>query len=102
MTSHSEGRMCTMATPMSAPQYEAFDGSVYDLPIPKDSRGRKAEGLALAIGGTLELDRTSEDDLALINALRAGEVKSVHVIATLEGGGEGWSYPVDSDGITRP
>ena len=48
-----------------------FDASTYDLPIPKID-GRKATNLDIRFTGSGSLDRTSEDDLALLEAARLG------------------------------
>ncbi len=79
---------------------EIFDASKYDLPIPKDPRGRKADKVAIGVGGTLELDRTSEDDLELVNGLRSGSVKEVLLRASVAG--ESWTYAEDEEGNTEP
>jgi hypothetical protein len=49
-----------------------FDAAGYDLPIPKDRYGRKADKLVVALG-SIELDRTSEEDLEVFRRLTKGE-----------------------------
>lgn len=53
-------------------QAPAFDAAVYDLPIPK-ADGLKADRLAISVGGTLPLERTSKTDLDLVNGFKIGE-----------------------------
>jgi hypothetical protein len=48
-----------------------FDVSAYDLNIPKID-DRKATQLDIRFSGSGSLDRTSEDDLALLEAMRIG------------------------------
>jgi len=48
-----------------------FDAARYDLPIPKDRYGRKADKLVVSLG-TWEPDRTSEDDLEVFGKLEKG------------------------------
>ncbi len=79
---------------------EIFDASRYDLPIPKDPRGRKADKMTIGIGGSLEFDRTSEEDLDLINGLRDGSVTEVVLRASVAG--ETWTYAEDEDGNVEP
>jgi hypothetical protein len=63
-----------------ATQEQAFDASAYDLPIPRDRFGRKADKLVVQLGQVV-LDRTSEDDLATFEALEKGAVVDLHVRA---------------------
>jgi hypothetical protein len=63
-----------------------FDAKAYDLPIPKLD-GHKADKLVLAFGGTVELDRTLEDDLAMIEKLHLGEDVEFQITATVAGKG---------------
>jgi hypothetical protein len=63
-----------------------FDASAYDLPIPKLD-GHKADKLTLSFGGSLELDRTLEDDLELIERLHLGENVTLTVEAVVAGKG---------------
>jgi hypothetical protein len=64
-----------------------FDASAYDLPIPKMD-GRKATNLDIRFSGSGSLDRTSEDDLALYEAMRLGN--PVRLIVTGVVGGKGF------------
>jgi hypothetical protein len=69
---------------MSIVQTEAeeaiFDASSYDLPIPKDRYGRKADKLVVMFGAW-EPDRTSEDDLAVFARLEKGQLVELRVRA---------------------
>ncbi len=49
-----------------------FDAARYDLPIPSQD-GHKADKLIVSMSGGLELDRTSEEDLAFIEGLMLGQ-----------------------------
>lgn len=59
-----------------------FDASTYDLPIPRLD-GYKADRLAIAFSGGVDLDRTSEDDLALVDSLTLGRQVELRVTATV-------------------
>ena len=59
-----------------------FDASSYDLPIPRLD-GHKADRLSIAFSGGVELDRTSEDDLALVDELKLGAEVELRVTATV-------------------
>lgn len=59
-----------------------FDASKYDLPIPRLD-GHKADKLVLSFSGQIELDRTSEDDLAFIDGLFLGRDVELKVKATI-------------------
>ena len=59
-----------------------FDASSYDLPIPRLD-GHKADRLSISFSGGVELDRTSEDDLALVDALALGREVELRVTATV-------------------
>lgn len=59
-----------------------FDASSYDLPIPSQD-GRKADRLAIAFSGGVDLDRTSEEDLALIDTLVLGGEVELRITATV-------------------
>ena len=59
-----------------------FDASGYDLPIPRLD-GHKADRLSIAFSGGVELDRTSEDDLSLVEGLKLGHEVELRVIATV-------------------
>ncbi len=63
-----------------------FDAQAYDLPIPKLD-GHKADRLVLSFGGSLELDRTLESDLGLIERLHLGENVTLSVEAIVAGKG---------------
>lgn len=69
--------MSTFPTPVT--DDSIFDASSYELPIPKLD-GHKADKLTVQFSGSVELDRTSEDDLAIIESLTLG--KSVTLTAT--------------------
>jgi hypothetical protein len=58
---------------------EIFNASTYDLPIP-NLDGRRATQLEIRLAGGGVLDRTSEDDLALLEAARLG--REVRLIVT--------------------
>ena len=89
--------MSTIASSSTASDEDAiFDASSYDLPIPKLD-GHKADRLVLSFGGSVELDRTLEDDLALIERLHLGEDVNLSVTATVAG--KGFSHaPKGEDG----
>lgn len=72
-----------------------FDASSYDLPIPAVD-GYKAAKLELRFSGSGNLDRTSEDDLALLEAARLGE--PVRLIVVGEFIGKGFRLNRKSDG----
>ena len=59
-----------------------FNAEQYDLPIPRLD-GHKADKLVVSFAGQVELDRTSEDDLALIDALTLGRDVDMQVTATV-------------------
>jgi hypothetical protein len=61
-----------------------FDISSYDLNIPKIDE-RKATNLAIRFSGSGDLDRTSEDDLALLEAMRIGAPVRLIVTGTISG-----------------
>lgn len=63
-------------------QEQAFDAAAYELPIPRLD-GHKADKLTLAFSGSIELDRTSEDDLELIESMRLGRDVTLQVTATV-------------------
>lgn len=65
---------------------DLFPGSAYDLPIPKLD-GHKADKLVIALGGTIELDRTSSEDLDLIAALDLGTDIELAIVAAVAGKG---------------
>jgi hypothetical protein len=57
-----------------------FDATSYDLPIPSQD-GHKADRLAISFSGGVELDRTSEEDLALVDELTLGKEVTLSVTA---------------------
>jgi hypothetical protein len=61
-----------------------FDASAYDLNIPTLD-GRKATNLDIRFSGSGSLDRTSEDDLALLEAMRIGAPVRLIVTGTING-----------------
>lgn len=76
---------------------DLFPASAYDLPIPTLD-GHKANKLVLAIGGTIELDRTNTEHLDLINDLELGRDISYHVTFTVTG--KGYAYKATDDDET--
>ena len=63
-------------------QEQAFDAAVYDLPIPKLD-GHKADKLVISFSGQVELDRTSAEDLELVEGLMLGRDVEMQVTATV-------------------
>jgi hypothetical protein len=61
-----------------------FDASAYALNIPTLD-GRKATNLDIRFSGSGSLDRTSEDDLALLEAMRIGAPVRLIVIGAING-----------------
>jgi hypothetical protein len=61
-----------------------FDASSYALNIPTLD-GRKATNLDIRFSGSGSLDRTSEDDLALLEAMRIGAPVRLIVTGTING-----------------
>ena len=57
-----------------------FDATSYDLPIPSQD-GHKADRLSIAFSGGVDLDRTSEEDLALVDELTLGKQVTLTVTA---------------------
>ena len=57
-----------------------FDASGYDLPIPRLD-GHKADRLSVAFSGGVDLDRTSEQDLELVDGLTLGRAVELRVTA---------------------
>ena len=72
-----------------------FDASAYRLPVPKVD-GIKATRLELRLSGAGELDRTMEDDLALLEAGRLGS--QVRLIVVGEFVGKGFRLSRKSEG----
>jgi len=63
--------MAAVATPTRKVEEPVFDASVYDLNIPKVD-GIRAQKLSVRFQGSCYLDRTSEDDLVFLEAMRLG------------------------------
>jgi len=63
---------------------EVFDVSAYELPIPKMDE-RKTTRLDIRLSGSGQLDRTNEDDLALVEAMRMGREDRLIVNGTIAG-----------------
>jgi hypothetical protein len=63
---------------------EIFSASAYDLNIPSLD-GRKATNLDIRFSGSGSLDRTSADDLALLEAARLGAPVRLIVTGTING-----------------
>ena len=61
-----------------------FDASAYNLNTPTLD-GRKATNLDIRFSGSGSLDRTSEDDLALLEAMRIGAPVRLIVTGTING-----------------
>lgn len=80
---------------MTIAESEIFDASQYDLPIPARD-GYKADKLIVNMNGTLELDRTSEEDLAFIEGLKLGREVTLSVVATVTKGG-GFTFTPGKD-----
>lgn len=59
-----------------------FDASSYDLPIPRLD-GHKADRLSISFSGGVDLDRTSEEDLELIEGLTLGGQVELRITATV-------------------
>lgn len=87
-----------MIAPSSVEQVEAFDASVYDLPIPVVD-GLKADRLKLSLSGAVDLDRTSEDDLAWLESLKLGRDVQLTVTATVVGKPQSFSPSEDGPGV---
>jgi hypothetical protein len=63
---------------------EIFSAEAYNLPIPSLD-DRKATKLDIRFAGSGSLDRTSEDDLALLEAMRIGAPVRLIVAGTISG-----------------
>jgi hypothetical protein len=74
---------------------EIFSAESYDLPIPKMD-GYKAAKLELKFSGSGHLDRTSLDDVGLLEAARLGE--PVRLLVVGEFVGKGFKLSRNSDG----
>ena len=69
-----------MTTAVATDEEAIFDASSYDLPIPTQD-GHKADRLSIAFSGGVDLDRTSEEDLALVDELTLGKEVTLTVTA---------------------
>ena len=78
-------------------QGQAFDTAAFELPIPRLD-GQRADRVILSFGGSLELDRTSEEDLALIDSMLLGRDVKLTISANVAG--KGFSCQVRDDGDT--
>ena len=86
--------MSQVATPPT--EDEIFSADAYALPIPT-TEGRKAQRISVRFTGSCELDRTSEDDLVFLEAMRLGV--PVRLVITGLPVGKGFSL---SQRRTRP
>lgn len=73
---------------------EIFDGSAYELPIPKKD-GHRADVIRLSLGGSIELDLYDENALAYIQGLRLGQEITVTVTARV--GSSGWTHALKGE-----
>ncbi len=73
---------------------DIFNASSYDLNIPMQD-GYKATRLDIRFSGSGLLDRTSEDDLALLEAMRLG--REVRLIVTGSISGKSFSLRTGDD-----
>ena len=99
-SSQSLRKMSTEGVIMSVVEQtdEIFDASKYDLPIPRMD-GHKADTIVLALS-SFNLDRTSEDDLALIEELLIlGQEVELHVKARVIR--KGFRNVVREDGVSN-
>lgn len=64
--------MSQVATPAISDEDDIFSASAYALNIP-ELDGRKATNLDIRFSGAGQFDRTSSDDLALLEAARIGK-----------------------------
>lgn len=67
-----------------------FDASIYDLPIPSED-GNKADRIVVTFSGSVELDRTSTDDLDFLEQLRLGRDVELSVTCLVTKKGFGYS-----------
>ena len=84
--------MSQVATPPT--EDEIFSADAYALPIPT-TEGRKAQRISVRFTGSCELDRTSEDDLIFLEAMRLGV--PVRLVITGLPVGKGFSLKVAAD-----
>lgn len=73
---------------------EIFDGTAYELPIPKKD-GHRADVIRLSLGGSIELDMYDETALAYIQGLRLGQEITVTVTARV--GSSGWTHSLKGE-----
>lgn len=90
--------MSTTTEPAAAPDSELFDGTQYDLPIPKLD-GHKADVLRVAISGTIDLDLYDNDSLAWLNTLKLGREHNLAV--TVRVTGSAWRHTLKGDDHTE-
>ncbi len=86
--------MSALATPAIEVDDDIFSAGSYDLPIPTQD-GYKAEKITIRFVGVCDLDRTNEDDLEFVDALRLG--KPVRLIVSGRVSGKGFTHQVKSD-----
>jgi len=86
--------MSQVATPPT--EDEIFSADAYALPIPTQD-GYKATRLDIRFSGSGLLDRTSEDDLALLEAMRLGREVRLIVTGTIVGKGFRLAAKADDD-----
>jgi hypothetical protein len=55
-----------------------FDATAYQLPIP-ELNGKVADSLVVNVSGSVNLDRTSIDDLDFVNGLELGQAVTLKV-----------------------
>lgn len=74
---------------VETPGGELFDGTQYDLPIPKLD-GHKADVLRLAIGGQIDLDLYDQQALEFLNNLKLGQ--DLELTLTVHVSGTAWRH----------
>jgi len=82
---------------MSTTTLPVFDASAYDLQVPVTD-GLKADRLAIAINGRIELDRTNQEHLDMINALQLGKAVTVNAEAICVGKPSTYTPSTDGPG----
>lgn len=87
------------ATPTIELADDVFDAASYALPIPTQD-GYKATRLDIRFSGSGLLDRTSEDDLELLAAMRLGREVRLIVTGTIVGKGFRLAAKADDDAET--
>jgi hypothetical protein len=65
---------------------ELFDGSEYDLPVPRMD-GEKADTIKIKTGGGIEVEVTNEEWLKFIDGLKLGQSVTLTVEALVAGKG---------------